>query len=311
MKIFHPAATQNPGDTFGLNATSIAMKKHFIKALLLFCHCVLAAWSVGAQVTFTVNSPASIGGEYGSALAAFGATSPCLATGELALVNDIIAPDNDACTDIPMNLTGKIALVKASGICEYSLECLNAQEAGAVAVVVCNDQPGAPTVMGMGNSGALVTIPCIMISQADCMTMESELGNGVAVQIECGTPLPCGSGNTCCGILTNGNSLDFSITPTGNSNEYEFSLLPYPTPLPLDCGYFNQVVSWDFGDGTVISQNDPVVTHQFQPPLTGCKKTYGVKLCFSISDLTGGQYTCTLAKELDIEKSNLDFQISA
>src|SRR5690606_34886022 len=51
------------------------------------------------------------------------------------------------------------------GDCEFGAKALNAQNAGAVGVVIVNNAPGAPVGMAAGASGASVSIPVVMITQ--------------------------------------------------------------------------------------------------------------------------------------------------
>jgi extracellular elastinolytic metalloproteinase len=73
-------------------------------------------------------------------------------------------------------IAGKIALIDR-GDCEFGLKCLNAQNAGAIAVIICNNVAGGSIAMPPGGSGASVTIPSVMISQADCNTIKVNLNN--------------------------------------------------------------------------------------------------------------------------------------
>lgn len=64
-------------------------------------------------------------------------------------------------------INGKIALIMR-GNCEFGVKALNAQQAGAIAVIIVNNVPNGPAVeMGAGAQGGNVTIPVIMVSNAD------------------------------------------------------------------------------------------------------------------------------------------------
>jgi hypothetical protein len=96
------------------------------------------------------------GAEFGAAL------TPTGVTGTLTP-----ATPADGCTAISTGLAGRIALIDR-GTCEFGLKALNAQTAGAVAVVIANDNSTDPNeifVMGSGASGGSVTIPAVMVSK--------------------------------------------------------------------------------------------------------------------------------------------------
>ena len=134
-------------------------------------------WSApSSSITFTVTAPASISGTYTAAKANFG-PSVYNISGQIALAEPI-----DACTALtnPTAISGKIAVLDR-GVCEFGLKCLNAQNAGAIAVIVCNNVSGAPISMAPGAQGANVTIPCIMLSQANCNTIKVQINNGVDI----------------------------------------------------------------------------------------------------------------------------------
>jgi len=82
--------------------------------------------------------------------------------------NVVLAEPANGCVALTnaSSLTNKIALIDRGG-CDFSLKALNAQQAGAVGVAIVNNVAGAPTTMASGASAASVTIPAIMVAQAD------------------------------------------------------------------------------------------------------------------------------------------------
>ncbi len=81
-------------------------------------------------------------------------------------------------------MTGKIALIDR-GACYFGVKCFNAQQAGAIAAIVCNNQPTEPFAMAPDPEGYAdqVTIPCFMMSKADCDLIRTNIP-GVTVSIE-------------------------------------------------------------------------------------------------------------------------------
>jgi PKD repeat protein len=140
-------------------------------------------WSGNANGTVTINSPSGLAGAYTAAQAGFGGLNTV--TGNLVLVDDGTAPTADGCENPFVNaaaLSGKVAMVDR-GTCQFGTKCLFAEANGAIGVVVCNNQAGAPTSMASGNDGFAVTIPCFMMSQADCNLIKIQLNAGQNVNI--------------------------------------------------------------------------------------------------------------------------------
>jgi len=96
-----------------------------------------------------------------------------------------VGSDSLCCSAVtnPANVNGKIAVLYR-GSCEFGLKALNAQNAGAVAVIIINNVAGPVNNFGMlgGASGATVNIPVVMITQADGAALVSSIraGNCVA-----------------------------------------------------------------------------------------------------------------------------------
>ncbi|WP_417800780.1 thrombospondin type 3 repeat-containing protein [Tenacibaculum sp.] len=129
----------------------------------------------------TVNSPAEIGGDYISVLTtAFGGDITTPITQDLILVNDGIAPTDNGCEAITnaSELNGKIAVIRR-GTCNFSAKAKNAQDAGAVAVIIVNNENTTPFNMAAGDGAEAVTIPAVMINQ--------EIGDAIITKLSTGS----------------------------------------------------------------------------------------------------------------------------
>ena len=111
------------------------------------------------------------------------------------------------CGSVTADLTGAIALIDR-GTCSFFEKAINAQDAGAVALIVCNTevsggvlQPYKGLLMGAGASDpALVTIPCVAIPYQLCAEMRVNLGAGLEVTLS-PTVLPAAPGELCDGAI--------------------------------------------------------------------------------------------------------------
>ena len=165
------------------NLNLMEMKKTLL-ALVLGLGVVTAAT---AQVITYVEEPPGLMGGYDFTWVGpdDGWGSPDLSipgtsvTDTLAFVSDGTVGDSLGCNALVngVDVAGKIAVVYR-GSCEFGTKALNAENAGAVAVVIINNVAGAPVGMGAGADGATVSIPVIMISQSDGALMKSEIDAG-------------------------------------------------------------------------------------------------------------------------------------
>lgn len=150
----------------------------------------LAFSSANAQIVVSVEAPAALEGNY-----SFTWASPDQGWGTADLVDplnsvldtavfafDDTAADSLACDTIVniSEVVGKIAVVYR-GSCNFSLKALQCQDAGAVAVIVINNIPGPAVAMGAGTYGASVTIPTVMITDADGALLRPEIEAGNVV----------------------------------------------------------------------------------------------------------------------------------
>ncbi len=175
-----------------------------MKKILLSFSIVAFAYFTNAQVIVAGVSPSNIVGNYPNAWAdpAGGWGTPnFLIPGvyiqdTLMLANDgsegLNAQGNPvsaaACNPLLNNLNGKIAVIyrgdgttnPTSGGCEFGVKALNAQNAGAVGVIIINREPGVITP-GPGASGATVTIPVVMLSNTDGAILVNQMQSGAVV----------------------------------------------------------------------------------------------------------------------------------
>lgn len=126
------------------------------------------ATSATAQVVFIALEPASVAGNYDFTYTdGWGMDMTANSVQDtVVVISDGTAGDTLGCIATTNNVAGKIALIYR-GTCEFGAKALAAQTAGAVGVIVVNNVSGAPIAMGPGAVGAQVTIPVVMISQAD------------------------------------------------------------------------------------------------------------------------------------------------
>ncbi|MCB0794412.1 MAG: T9SS type A sorting domain-containing protein [Flavobacteriales bacterium] len=157
------------------------MRKLLLAALLLF-----STTYATAQVIVFVEQPPALVGSYDFTWAEPGGwgtpdlLDPLNAiTGVLAFASDGTSADSLACNALANgpDVAGKIAVIYR-GDCEFGEKSLNAQNAGAIGVVIINNIPGAPIAMGAGAQGANVTIPVVMITDVDGALLKSEIEAG-------------------------------------------------------------------------------------------------------------------------------------
>jgi MYXO-CTERM domain-containing protein len=95
---------------------------------------------------------------------------------QLGLADDGVDPASNGCEAFKNDLSGKIALVDR-GQCTFHEKALNAQAAGAVGMILANNQAGAPPYLPKSNFPD-VSIPSMSITQADGMALKTALAGG-------------------------------------------------------------------------------------------------------------------------------------
>jgi hypothetical protein len=124
-------------------------------------------------------SGGGLSAEFAVGAADFGAAVPVapLSQAVVAAVDGSTNP-TQACNPITnaAQVAGKIALI-ARGTCGFTVKALNAQQAGAVAVIISDNAAGGPPA-GLGGTDPNVTIPAVRITLADGDRLRTALSAG-------------------------------------------------------------------------------------------------------------------------------------
>lgn len=144
-------------------------------------------WSApgGGSELLTINSPTELAGSYIGTMANFGPSIPTAGiTADLALLVDdnsggTSTDPNDGC-DVITNaaeLDGKIVVIRR-GSCNFDAKVLNAQNAGALAVIMVNNEAG---LINMAGEDPAINIPSILIGMTDGEALITALSSGTVV----------------------------------------------------------------------------------------------------------------------------------
>lgn len=139
----------------------------------------------------------------------------------------------DACVALPAgSLTGKVALIRR-GTCSFYAKSLNAQNAGAIAVVLYNNVAGAlnPTVVPPLPTDPPITIPVVAITAAAGVTLDARLASG-PVDITWGASVstPNANGGFISSFSSIGLAPDLSLKPNlGAPGGFILSTVPLNT----------------------------------------------------------------------------------
>ncbi len=118
-------------------------------------------------------------GSYDYGTAAFGApATPANFNGAVVLVNDGSATSSQGCVASPAGAyAGKVAIVDR-GTCAFEIKAKNAEDAGAIAVIVANN---VDSIAGMAEDPSVVaTVPTIMVSSSAGVAIKAAIPGATA-----------------------------------------------------------------------------------------------------------------------------------
>jgi extracellular elastinolytic metalloproteinase len=114
------------------------------------------------------SSYSAHGAAFGKPLTTTGVTGP------IVEVNDGVAPTADACEPLPSKSLRNIIAFVDRGTCSFVAKVKNAQSAGAIGVIVANNQ-GGDAIFTMGGADKSIRIGSVMISQNGGATLRTQL----------------------------------------------------------------------------------------------------------------------------------------
>lgn len=167
-----------------------------MKKLILTFGLGLLSFSSFSQAIFRLEAPAAVVANYVFEPSnGWGADLNIAANAVLdtvVVVDDGTAGDSLSCSASPAGAyTEKIAMLYR-GSCEFGLKALNAQNAGARAVIIVNNDAANPDAVmspGAGASGASVTIPVILCSYNTGQLIRAQMALGEDVVAYIGTSI--------------------------------------------------------------------------------------------------------------------------
>lgn len=168
-----------------------------------------------ATVGHFVGAPMTVAGVvYQLATGDFETVSADL-TAPLGVVLDAGGPGglSTACSALPSgSLAGEIGLI-SRGTCTFSTKIRNAQNAGAVAVVVVNNVGGDPTAMGQDGTSNQPTVPAYMVGLASRAALIAKDGTAATIDSTLEYFLT-GNHNIMAGFSSQGpTDVDFRVKP--------------------------------------------------------------------------------------------------
>ena len=133
-------------------------------------------WNGSSPAVLQIDSPPAIADGYNAAPAGFGTPIDTIGiSGRLELVSDGSGDATLGCGALVGFTAGNIAVVDR-GTCEFGTKGVNAQNAGAIGMIVINSAAGNGTIsMAPGDDGNAVNIPAAMIGNNDGLTIRDEL----------------------------------------------------------------------------------------------------------------------------------------
>lgn len=130
---------------------------------------------LGGTPRLLVNSPVAIAGNYAMGTADFGPRLTAAGlTGDVVLGVASSGPATDGCAAISNAVAGKLALVDR-GTCGFVVKVKNAQNAGAIGVIVADNLAGP--AIGMGGADPTITIPSGRVTLATGNVLKAALAS--------------------------------------------------------------------------------------------------------------------------------------
>ena len=164
-----------------------------MKKLILSLSLLFVGSQAMSQIIFSVEAPASISGAYTFSGNDDGSSWGLASLAGVQVIDTVVIVDDgtpgtnaqgnpiayEGCNALTNNLTGKIAMVYRN-TCGFGVKALNAQNAGAIAVIIVNREEAIINMNG-GTEGASVTIPVVFVTASTGLAMRQQIDAGTKV----------------------------------------------------------------------------------------------------------------------------------
>jgi hypothetical protein len=270
-----------------------------------------------------IDAPPAVAGLYQFGTAAFG---PPLASASVSGAVALASPNN-GCTPI-VGVAGRIALIDR-GVCTFVSKVKNAQNAGAIGVIIANNAAG---IVNMGGADPTITIPTVSIGLTEANAIKAQLGVGVAASFGVDATIRAGADelNQARLFAVNPVQLGSSIShydaiasrnllmePAINADLTHNLAPPDDLTLPLmrDIGWFPDADTDGVADGAdqcAGSDTQPFVViggcNSGVPNPTranGCTTLDPIHACAAAASNHGGFVSCVAHEMNDLKKAGL------
>ena len=145
-------------------------------------------WGRGGGRLLQVNNPQEVAGAYEVSTANFGPSiinDTINITAEVAIARDGSFSRPTLACDPLINaeeVEGKIAMIDR-GQCFFIEKAFNAQEAGALAVIICNFENSFVPMGAPANFPETITIPSVMLKQSECQVLKALVDEGLEITL--------------------------------------------------------------------------------------------------------------------------------
>jgi hypothetical protein len=220
---------------------------------------------LGGKPLLRIHAPGAIDGDYEVGTASFGPPLEAAGTsGDVVLADDATGTASDACEALVNGaaISGKVALVDR-GNCPFAEKVKNAQDAGAIAVIVADNVAGCPP-SGLGGEDPAIVIPAARVTQATGNSIKANLASSVNVTLLRDPTLTAGvdAGGRVRMYSPSTFSGGSSVSHFDVSADPDLLMEPFDTPLPPE---WVDLAKWLFADigwfnGPLAADDSPVAT---------------------------------------------------
>lgn len=174
-------------------------------------------WDSRPSSRLDVSVPVTIAGTYTTGSSLFG---PCAFDVSGQIVAALSGTSPLACGTVTTNVAGKIALIDR-GSCNFTVKVKNAQNAGAIGVIIVDTVPNQ--IINMSGDDATITIPAVSITRESGLIIKNVLNQGVQARLVGDSPTFC-------------NDVDGSFDNGVVAHEYAHGISNRLTGGPLNAG---------------------------------------------------------------------------